>query len=269
MLAASLVGLLLIYGIGLARLWRSAGYGHGIRPREAAAFACGWIVMLVALSPALDELSDTWLVAHMLQHELLMVVAAPLIAASAPLIAVLWTIPAGIRRSTLAFLRQPRITSLWIVLSAPAAAFLLHAVALWVWHIPALYDYALESEAIHAVQHLCFFGSAALFWWGIAHGRHGRRGYGAAVVYVFATAVHGGILGALMTVSPRVWYAPYLVVHPSGLTPLEDQQLGGLLMWIPASLIFVGAGLALFAGWLRESDRRTRYQPAWPLNSTH
>ncbi len=203
MLAASLVGLLLIYGIGLARLWRSAGYGHGIRPREAAAFACGWIVMLVALSPALDELSDTWLVAHMLQHELLMVVAAPLIAVSAPLIAVLWAIPAGHQAAGAPSVRRPSITSLWTALTAPASAFLLHAVALWVWHIPALYDYALEPEGIHAVQHLCFFGSAALFWWGIAHGRHRRRGYGAAVVFVFATAVHGGMLGALMTVSPR------------------------------------------------------------------
>ena len=81
--------------------------------------------------------------------------------------------------------------------------------------MPALYDAALEHEAVHVVQHLCFFGTAALFWWGIAHGRHGRAGYGAAVVYVFATAVHGGVLGALLTVSPRVWYAPYLVA-PSG-----------------------------------------------------
>ena len=86
------------------------------------------------------------------------------------------------------------------MLTAPASVFLLHAIALWVWHLPALYDYALEHEGVHVVQHLCFFGTAALFWWGIAHGRYGRVGYGAAVVYVFATAVHGGVLGALLTV---------------------------------------------------------------------
>jgi putative membrane protein len=266
MLASSLGCLLLIYGVGVVRLWRNAGYGRGIHPREAAAFVGGWIVILIALSPALDESADAWLVAHMVQHELLMVVAAPLIAVSAPLIAMLWTIPAGVRRRALVALRRPPITSLWAGLTAPASVFLLHAVALWVWHIPTLYDYALEHEATHALQHLCFFGSAALFWWGIARR---RRGYGAAVVYVFATAVHGGLLGALLTVSPRVWYAPYLVAHQSGLTPLEDQQLAGLLMWIPASLIFAGAGLALFAGWLRESERRARYQPVPPLNLTH
>jgi len=74
------------------------------------------------------------------------------------------------------------------------------------------------------------------------------------------------VLGALLTLSPRVWYAPYLTPKPSGLTPLEDQQLAGLLMWIPAGLVFAAAGLVLFAAWLRASDRRTRYQPAASLH---
>jgi putative membrane protein len=269
MLAGSLALLLMVYGIGLIRLWRSAGYGRGIRPLEAIAFAGGWVAVAIALSPALDELSDTWLVAHMVQHELLMVVAAPLIAVSAPLIALLWTVPRDLRRRVLKAARQPSIALPWAALTAPVSVFFLHAVVLWVWHIPVLYDYALEHEPIHLLQHACFFGSAALFWWGIAHGRHGRRGYGAAVIYVFATAVHGGILGALLTVSPHAWYPPYLIVHPSGLSPLEDQQLAGLLMWIPASLIFAGGGLVLFGAWLKESARRTRYQPALPLNPTH
>ena len=90
----------------------------------------------------------------------------------------------------------------------------------------------------------------------------GRRGYGAAVVYVFATAVHGGLLGALLTVSPRVWYAPYLVASSvAACTPLEDQQLAGLLMWVPAGLVFAAGGLFLFAAWLRQSERRSRFKP--------
>jgi len=139
---------------------------------------------------------------------------------------------------------------------------------LWVWHLPALYDYAIEHEDVHVLQHICFFGTAALFWWGIAHGRYGRASYGAAVVYVFATAVHGGVLGALLTFSPRVWYAPYVVNHPAGLTPLEDQQLAGLLMWVPAGLTFVAGGLILFAAWLRQSDRLSRFSSAPPLRPT-
>jgi putative membrane protein len=266
MLASSLALMLIVYGAGLTRVWRTAGYGRGVRPLEALAFGGGWLAIAVALSPAMDELSDTWLVAHMIQHELLMVIAAPLIAVSAPLIATLWAVPAGLRRRALESLRHRRVAVLWTFFTAPAAVFLLHAIALWVWHVPRLYEYALAHEAAHVVEHACFFGSAALFWWGIAHGRYGRRGYGAAVVYVFATAIHGGVLGALLTFSPRVWYAPYLTVHPSGISPLEDQQLAGLLMWIPASLIFAAGGLVLFAAWLRESDRRSRYQPALPFH---
>jgi cytochrome c oxidase assembly factor CtaG len=140
--------------------------------------------------------------------------------------------------------------------------FGLYGVALWVWHIPVLYDYALEHESVHVAQHLCFFGTATLFWWGITHGPRGRAGYGAAVVYVFITAVHGAVLGALLTVSPGVWYTPYLTTHTNGLTPLEDQQLAGLLMWVPAGLAFAAGGLFLFAEWLRQSDRRSRFPNA-------
>jgi putative membrane protein len=263
MLATSVVLLLIVYGAGLARAWRSAGYGRGIRRAEALAFAGGWITIALALSPMVDELADTWQFAHMVQHELLMVIAAPLVAAGAPLIALLWAVPGRLRRRGLESLRRRPITSAWAFITAPATVFVLHGIVLWFWHLPALYDYALEHEAVHVVQHLCFFGSAALFWWGIAHGRYGRHGYGAAVVYVFATAVHGGVLGALLTLSPNVWYSPYLTPKP-GLTPLEDQQLAGLLMWIPAGLVFAALGLVLFAAWLRESDRRTRYKPAAP-----
>ena len=244
------------------RLWRHAGYGRGIRPLEALAFGTGWLALAIALSPPLDEWSDAWLAAHMVQHELLMVVAAPLIAVGAPLdrrCCGRCRARAGARASTV---RQTQPASPCVdALTAPAS------------RVPALWrsrcgsgtcrrstTTPLEHEAVHVVQHLCFFGTAALFWWGIAHGRQGRRGYGAAVVYVFATAVHGGVLGALLTVSPRVWYAPYLAHHPAGLTPLEDQQLAGLLMWVPAGLAFAAGGLFLFAAWLRQSDRRSRFQ---------
>jgi putative membrane protein len=261
MLATSLVVLLAVYLLGLRRAWRSAGYGRGIQRGEALAFVSGWIAIAVALSSFMDEAADTWLFAHMVQHELLMVVAAPLVAAGAPLIALLWAVPGGFRRRGLESVRRPPMILAWSFLTAPAVVFVLHALALWIWHLPALYDYAIDHEGVHAVQHLCFFGTAALFWWGIGHNRYGRHGYGAAVIYVFATAMHGGLLGALLTLSPQVWYAPYLAPKPAGPTPLEDQQLAGLLMWIPAGVVLAGLGLIRFAAWLRESDRRTRFNP--------
>jgi putative membrane protein len=198
----------------------------------------------------------------MVQHELLMVVAAPLIALAAPLVALMWALPPRGRRRVMQAVRRRGVAGAWAAITAPAAVWLLHAVTLWVWHMPSLFDAALRSETIHAVQHLSFFWTAALFWWGMAHGRYGRLGYGAAVVYVFATAVHSGVLGALLTLSPHVWYPLYATATSAtaafGLTPLEDQQLAGLLMWVPAGVIFIAGGLFFFAAWLRESERRVR-----------
>jgi cytochrome c oxidase assembly factor CtaG len=259
MLVSSLVIALGLYGLGVVRVWRRAGYGRGVLASQTLAFGAGWLTLVIALSPPLDEWSEAWLVAHMVQHELLMVVAAPLIAFAAPVVALLWAMPVRVRRPLVDTLHRPRLTHTWSVLTAPPVVFLIYALALWVWHLPRLYDYALEHEAMHVVQHLCFFGTATLFWWGITHGPHGRSGYGAAIMYIFATALHGGVLGALMTFAPRVWYAPYLVSRAGGLTPLEDQQLAGLLMWVPASLTFVAGALVLFAAWLRQSDRLSRY----------
>jgi hypothetical protein len=146
--------------------------------------------------------------------------------------------------------------------------WLLHAVALWIWHVPSLYEAALERESIHALEHACFFVTAALFWWGLTRGRYGRLGYGAAVVYVFATAMHSGLLGAALTVSPRLWYPIYARSTSAwGLSPIEDQQLAGLIMWIPAGVIFAGVGLAFFAAWLNESGRRARFNADPPLHA--
>jgi putative membrane protein len=137
------------------------------------------------------------------------------------------------------------------VVTAPAAVWLLHAVALWAWHVPALFNAALASDPIHALQHLSFFGTAVLFWWGLVQDRYDRMQYGAAVLYVFTTAVHSGVLGALLTLSPWPWYPAYATTTAAfGLTPLEDQQLGGLIMWVPAGAIYVAVGLAFFAAWL-------------------
>lgn len=122
-----------------------------------------------------------------------------------------------------------------------------------------LYEATLDTGWIHALQHICFLGTALLFWWTLVHGRYGRIGYGAAFVYVFTTALHTSILGALMTFTQRVWYPIYEGRTSAwNLSPLEDQQLGGLIMWIPSGLVFLVVGLAMFAAWIGESERRQR-----------
>ena len=258
----SLVALASFYAIGLRRLWRTVGVGSGISRVQAAAFACGWLALVVALVSPLDALSGALFAAHMAQHELLIVVAAPLIVLGAPAIALMWLLPPSPRKSVFEAIRRPTVLAAWAAITAPATAWLLHAVALWMWHLPELYEAALEDGYMHAAQHISFFGTAALFWWGIAHGRYGRLGYGVAVMYVFATALHSGVLGALLTFSQTPWYAAYAPASPDGrtwgFTALEDQQLAGLLMWVPASAVFVIVGVWFVAAWLRESERRVR-----------
>src|SRR3954471_20550743 len=142
MLVSSLLLSLGVYGVGLMRLWRHAGYGRGIRPLDALAFGTGWLALAIALSPPLDEWSEQWLAAHMVQHELLMVVAAPLIAVGAPVVGMLWALPARARHAVIGTVQRTPLPILWRAITAPPSAFLLYGVALWVWHIPALYDNA-------------------------------------------------------------------------------------------------------------------------------
>src|SRR5205823_2696864 len=105
-------------------------------------------------------------------------------------------------------------------------------------------------------EHLSFVLTAALFWWGMVHGRYGSIGYGVAVFYVFLTALHSGALGALLTVAPTVLYPIYGRTSVLwNLDPLSDQQLAGLLMWVPSGLVFIVFGLSLFAAWLGDSSR--------------
>jgi len=249
-----------LYAVGLARLWRRAGVGQGIRRWQAACFAGGWLALVVALISPLDALGGILFSAHMAQHEVLILIAAPLMVLGRPLAPFLWALPRDVREEAGRVSQASWFAASWRRLTAPATVFVLHGLALWIWHLPSLYQATLDDDLIHALQHLSFFLSAALFWWALIHGRFGRLGYGAAVVYVFATSMHSGILGALLTFAPRLWYPIYQArTSRWGLSPLEDQQLAGLIMWIPAGVVFIFLGLGLFAAWLGEAERRVAH----------
>jgi putative membrane protein len=249
-----------LYGRGMVRLWRTPGGRRAVRPWQAAAFAAGWSSLVIALISPLDVLSDILFSAHMTQHELLMVVAAPLMVLGRPLIVMLWAFGPSYRQRLTAWTRTPAVAHAWHAVTGPLTVWMLHALALWIWHLPVLYQAALRSDAVHVVQHLSFFITAALFWWAIVHGRYGRLGYGIAVLFVFTTALHSGALGALFTFGSTVMYPLYAGRSAAfGVNALEDQQLAGLIMWIPFSLTFLIVGLALFAAWLGESDRRLAF----------
>jgi putative membrane protein len=245
------------YCLGLGRLWRNAGVGSGIKPLQAACFALAELSLVVALLSPLDRLSDSLFAAHMSQHELLMTVAAPLMVLARPLTAYLWALPAGVRLRIGRVFNQAPARWAWQFVSAPLFVLVLHGAVRWLWHVPALFEGAMRNEALHAVQHATFFATAALFWWALVHGRYGKAGYGLGVLFVFATALHTSVLGALIAVAPRLLYSIYQHrAERLGWQPLEDQELAGLLMWVPSGVLFLLSALALFAAWLGEAERR-------------
>lgn len=215
-------------------------------------FLAGWTTLVVALVSPLHPLGEALFSAHMAQHELLMVVAAPLLIISHPLAPLLRGMPWSIRTASV---KTFRITS---ALALPFTAWLLHAVVLWGWHIPVLFQATLESDFIHSLQHISFLGSALLFWWALLDPRStAARHRGSALLYVASTAVHTSILGWLLTFSQQPWYPAYAPRTADwGLTPLQDQQLGGLIMWVPAGFTYLLAILWLMSSWIRESGLR-------------
>jgi putative membrane protein len=255
-----------LYARGVARLWRSAGPGRGASLWQATAFAAGWLVLGIALCSPLDELATQLFSAHMVQHELLMAVAAPLLVLGRPLGAWAWALPQSAVRQLGAGFRAPGWRHSWRWLSAPGSSWALHALAIWAWHLPAWFEAALHDTTVHILQHVSFLGTALLFWWSVLRPRM-RAGQGVALISVFTTMMHTAALGALLTMSSRAWYPAYgdstLLF---GLSALEDQQLGGLVMWLPSGLVYFAAGLVLVARWgalvaSREAGR--------PEDSTH
>jgi putative membrane protein len=255
-----------LYAIGLRALWRAAGTGRGVRRRDAAVFALGWLTLVVALLSPVHRLGESLFSAHMVQHELLMALAAPLLVLGRPLVPFVWGLPPSWRRTLGRWTGSDGFRGAWAVLTHPMSAWALHAAAIWIWHLPSLYEATLRNEAVHALQHASFLGTALLFWWSVLQGgRQGRLGWPGAVISLFTTAVHTSILGALLTFSTRVWYPIYDATTAAwGLTPLEDQQLAGLIMWVPAGLAYLVAALALLATWLAEPEHAP---PRLPLRA--
>ena len=250
----------ILYFGGVLRLWLAAGVGRGVGRLQLLAFAAGWLALFIALVSPVDALGGILFSAHMVQHELLMIVAAPMLVLGRPLIAMLWALPARWRSPAAQWSQRDGVIAMWHTITAPLVATVLHGLALWIWHLPSLYQATLRSEFIHALQHTSFILTAALFWTSLIHGRYGRLGYGAGVAWVFITGIHSGALGALLTFAPSLVYPIYgPITRQWGLDALEDQQLAGLIMWVPAGIILVVLGMALFASWLHEAERRVAF----------
>jgi putative membrane protein len=171
--------------------------------------------------------------------------AAPLLVLGRPLATWTGALSPAQRRTVGRLFARRGWAGAWSALTDPLAAFALHAIALWAWHLPAAFDAALAQAGWHIAQHASFLGTALLFWWSVlGHDPRGRYGAGHAAASLFATMMHTGALGALLSLAPNPWYAPYVATTLAlGLDPAQDQQLGGLVMWVPAGLVYVVAAL--------------------------
>ena len=165
-----------IFLTGTIRLWRNAGFGRGTRLRQVACFWIGWTVLALALLSPLHWLSEHLLSAHMVEHELIMAVAAPLLVLSRPLGVFVWAIPQTWRVAFAQTLVIPILVGLG---SEPIAATALHSATIWAWHLPPLFDAALANRWVHMAQHVSFLATALWFWWAVLNVPLARRGLAA------------------------------------------------------------------------------------------
>lgn len=232
----------LFFAIGWRRLAARSARDRSARRRQAWLSAGGMTILAGALVSPLHEAGERSFAAHMAEHELLMLLAAPLLVLARPLPVMLWAFPGSPRRAIGAAVAAT--APLWRWLTAPLTATLLQALALWAWHAPAPFGRALEDEGWHAAQHLSFLLSALLFWTAMLSRRTAPT---VAALCLVATSIVSGALGALMAFATSPWYIGYarLGMAPFGLTPAEDQQVAGLLMWVPGGLVHALVALLL------------------------
>ena len=252
---ASLVFAPACYLAGLLRIPLSVR-SHLIGTLRSASFITGIATLFMVLISPLDGLDDELFSAHMAQHMVLMMVAPPLLVFGRPTLVWLWAFPLPARRLIGRTWVRTGLRHFLHELFTPAVIWILSSVALWFWHLPAPFAWSLASEPIHALEHFCFFATSLMFWSLVLEPLAKRRiTYSLAMIFVVTFGLQMGLLGALLTFATHPLYPAYLqTTQPWGLTPLEDQQLGGLSMWIPASLIHLTTLGFLLAAWMRQDE---------------
>jgi cytochrome c oxidase assembly factor CtaG len=250
-----------VLGLLLAIWMFRWGYVRGrtlpLDRRRARYFAGGLVALAVALVSPLDALSGALASAHMVQHLLLVLVAAPLLAFSGAAATLVRGTPSTVRRSLGRWRGRLRLTRARTgALRHPATVWLLHVGALWFWHAAGPYGAALDHALVHALEHASFLITGVLFWNVVAASRRpGGMSPGFGVLLLFATAMQSVFLSALLTFASTPWYDGYAdTTRQWGLEPLADQQLAGVIMWIPGGVVYIVAALMLLAAWIRDSE---------------
>jgi cytochrome c oxidase assembly factor CtaG len=239
----------LLYVRGLLNLQQRSAAASA-RRWQGLLYGAGWLSLAGALVSPLHWLGERLFTAHMIEHEIIMAVAAPLLVLARPGGTFLWAFPAPTRRVIGRLTRAGVVRGIWLRITRPMTATVLHGVAIWIWHVPAFFDATVTDLLLHRLQHVSFFATAVIFWWSLLW----RSDPAVAAGELFLTMIHTSILGALMVFAPRVLYgAQTWQAADWGLTPLEDQQLAGLVMWVPVGTVYAGAAIAFVGRWVRRS----------------
>ena len=226
---------------------------------RAASFFGGLFVLLLALVSPLDAIADDLFSAHMLQHMLLLLVIPPLLVYGRPVITWLWAFDLRERRAITRGWKRTGFDTAFRWLMRPLFVWLLLTLALCFWHVPGPYDAAVRHEWLHDLEHLSFLAVSLQFWTLVIepYGQRRALGYGATVVFVVSSGTVMGMIGAVLTFAPTPLYGVYLhTTRAYGLAPLDDQQLAGIIMWIPSNLVHAAALCTVFFAWFRADERR-------------
>ena len=236
------VGLAALGGLYLTALRRGRAKGHVVKPAQIVSFFAGLLLLLGSLTGPLHDLSDYYLFsAHMIQHLLLAFAMPPLLLYGTP----------GFMLSP--FLRHPRVLALGRRLTRPSGAFASFNLVLVAWHLPPLYNLAMDHHGVHIVQHLMIMVVSVILWWPVLSPSPElpRAPYPVQMLYLFVVGLPMVVVSIFISMAESVLY-PYYAAAPRiwpVLTPHADQHLGGLIMWIPGGLVFLVAISVVFFRW--------------------
>ncbi|SVA34295.1 uncharacterized protein METZ01_LOCUS87149 [marine metagenome] len=224
------------------------------------AFGGSLAALLVALISPVDVYSNDLFFIHMIQHLLLVMVAAPLIRIASPIAEYLWGLPESIRRPIGNMLAKKGLIRVFLYgVTTPLVAWFLFAIVMWVWHVPGIYDMALRFKQLHDFEHLTMFFAGIVFWWPVLGSPvlFQQLAFPFRFLYLFLALMQNVILAAILTYSDTAIYQFY-VDSPLhwGISATADQQLGGVLMWLVGSMMFAGVTIVLIYMWLERDHRR-------------
>jgi cytochrome c oxidase assembly factor CtaG len=249
--------------IHLVGRWRlkQRGSERLVRPWRSASYLLGLFILWIALMSPIDVLSGQFFFMHMIQHLLLVMVAPPLLLIANPMPIAMWGMPSGLRREVGRWLRpQSAFRRAVRALTTPGLVWLYFVAGLVGWHDPNAYNATLEYDLVHDLEHLTFFLTAMLFWWhviGAAPQIHKRLSRGVRIGYVLSVVPATAVTGIAIAFASEPIYTYYTTVPRLwNISVLQDQMLGGVIMWIPGSMMYIIAALVLISQLVRDEEQK-------------